>query len=87
MEINKLNSVLGVYRSVSQSKTEKKSESKPAKNLDRIEFDFARSLEAAKANISAEVARSEKQDALSQTAAESLPSSEELADCIMSFLV
>ncbi|MDR0197149.1 MAG: hypothetical protein LBI36_02880 [Oscillospiraceae bacterium] len=57
MEINKVNrNVLNAYKAISGAKSpEKKSDSFKSGNVDTIEFDFARSIGAAKANIASKL--------------------------------
>ncbi|MDR0223135.1 MAG: hypothetical protein LBI38_06355 [Oscillospiraceae bacterium] len=53
MEINKINrNVLNAYKTISGAKSpEKKADGYKSGNVDTIEFDFERSIGAAKANI------------------------------------
>lgn len=58
MEIKGLNGVIGAYKAqkpIKAANKEKTAAVRTTANLDRIEFDFSRSLEAAKTNIATEI--------------------------------
>lgn len=57
MEIKRISGVISTYKTTKAQAPKKTSAAVSAKNTDRVEFGFAKSLEAAKAAIAAEAAR------------------------------
>lgn len=81
MEIKGISGVISTYKTTKAQTPKKTSAAVSAKNTDRVEFGFAKSLEAAKAAISQEISRDASLDEIreAQKTIEGGVSSNELA--------